>query len=221
MEPKIDGRTKEGRAMRNAQAESNDDLMHGDPMRGNVRGTMRQQVREASRSGGSVVIGHNGEQLTRTRKSGIDPFDFPKSMVPQGWEYQWCAVSSYGNAEIMRTQNIEFYQNGWRPVPAERHDGFFLPKGQKGEIVVRGQMLMERPSELCQEARAEDYRIARQQMLDRDQSLMGGKANVRNALPDGFAMDNRYRGTGGDLRMSIDRALDVPAPAHQLAEPGE
>ena len=87
--------------------------------------------------------------------------------------------------------------------------------------MVRGQMLMERPSELCQEARAEDYRIARQQMLDRDQSLMGGKANVRNALPDGFAMDNRYRGTGGDLRMSIDRALDVPAPAHQLAEPGE
>jgi len=202
-----------------------DDLMRGDPARANVRGNMRNQVREPARSAQrGEVVGRNGEVLTRTRRSGVDPFDFPKNFIPDGWEYQWCAVSSYGNMEIMRTQNLEFYQNGWRPVPAERHDGYFLPKGQSGEIVVRGQCLMERPTELCKQARQEDYNTARRQMTDRDESLLGGKANVRGAMPDGFAMDGRkVRGfqTGGQLRMNIDPALDVPSPSHQLAEPGE
>jgi hypothetical protein len=58
-------------------------------------------------------------------------------------------------------------------------------------------------------------------MRDRDQSLMGRKANLRGTIPDGFEMGGKYRGTGGSLRMNIDPGLDIPMPSHPLAEPGE
>jgi hypothetical protein len=74
---------------------------------------------------------------------------------------------------------------------------------------------------MSQEAANEDKRNAIQQMRDRDQSLMGGKANVAAAMRDGIEMSQKYRGTGGNLRMSIDPGLDVPMPSHKLAEPGE
>lgn len=182
-----------------------------------------RQTAAPGREGGArgEYRGRNGEVLTRSRKSGIDPFDIPKGFAPAGWEYQWCAVASLGNKEIVRTMNIEFQQNGWRPVEATRHEGYFMPKGEAGPIVVRDQMLMERPVEMCEDARAEDKRNAIQQMRDRDQSLMGGKANLSGAMRDGFEMNDKYRGTGGRLKMSIDPGLDVPMPSHKLAEPGE
>ena len=74
---------------------------------------------------------------------------------------------------------------------------------------------------MSEQAKAEDEDTARRQMRDRDQALMGGKANLRNAMNNGIEMSDRYRGTGGNLRMSIDPALDVPAPAYQPPEPGE
>jgi hypothetical protein len=185
------------------------------------RNAARDAVHQNARLGPREFEGRDGEVLTRTRKSGLDPFHVPKNFPPEGWEYQWCAVAAVGNKEVMRTQNIEFFQNGWRPVPAKRHDGYFLPKGEEGPIVVRDQMLMERPSEMCDDARNEDKRNAIQQMRDRDESLMGGKANLKAAMRDGIEMGGKYRGTGGNLRMSIDPALDIPMPSHKLAEPGE
>lgn len=190
------------------------------PSRRGKRGG-RQAGVAAQGVGRGEYAGRGGEVLTRSRKSGIDPFNIPKGFAPPGWEYQWCAVASLGNKEIVRTMNIEFQQNGWRPVEATRHEGYFMPKGEAGPIVVRDQMLMERPTEMCDDARAEDKRNAIQQIRDRDQSLMGGKANVAAAMRDGIEMSEKYRGTGGRLKMSIDPALDVPMPSHKLAEPGE
>jgi len=183
------------------------------------RGRPRKQVREPAReavreqvrdSGGTVVVqGRNGEILTRSRKEGIDPFDVPLSFIPDGWSYQWNAVSTYGNSEIFQAQNIEFHQNGWRPVPANRHDGFFMPHGHSGSIIVRGQMLVERPLPLTKEAQAEQEFRAAQQMRDRDAALMGGRASPRQAMRGGFEMGGRYRGTGGDIKVTVDPALDV------------
>lgn len=209
-ERKVDGRTKEGRALRAAGIQR----ARQTRARGNVRDQVREPMREAR--GGNVVIGHNGEQLSRKRKSTGDMFEIPKELIPKGWEYQWCAVSIVGNSEILMDQNLMFQENGWRSVPSERHDGRFMPVGHKGHIIRGGQMLMERPKALCDEARAEDIALARRQIQDRDQSLMGGKANVRN-LPSGFEMGGKYRGTGGSLKMSIDPGIDVPMPHHQVA----
>ena len=79
---------------------------------------------------------------------------------------------------------------------------------------------MERPKSLSDEARAEDIRLAKQLISDRNESLK--LSGMRKNMGDGFEMGNKYRGTGGDIRMSIDRSLDVPSPpSHELAEPGE
>jgi hypothetical protein len=42
-----------------------------------------------------------------------------------------------------RAQRAE--RNGWRPVPASRHDGLFMPPGHQGAIELEGQRLYELP----------------------------------------------------------------------------
>lgn len=192
------------------------------PRRGRPRGPARQtQVRESNRDPGRglEVVGRDGEILTRHRQSASDPFEIPPDVVPDGWTYQWNVVSVTGNAEVVLDQSNGMYENGWRPVPADRHPGRFVPRGTKGEVIRGGQRLEERPLVLTQQARAEDMAYARRQVSDRDQALMGNKANLRGAMGNGIEMGGRYRGTGGDLRMSIDRGLDIPTPQHELAGP--
>jgi len=216
----IDGRTREGKAQREAQRAA---FTARDDQREPTRGLARESDREPEREhrGGEQIVGRNGEVLSRKRKGGVDPYDIPKEIIPPGWDYQWNVISVVGNSDVVMDQGMGMHENGWRPVPAERHPGRFVPRGRTGEIIRGGMRLEERPLALTEQARAEDIKNARQLMRDRDQSLMGGKANLRGNMPEGFAMGGRYRGTGGDLRMSIDRALDVQPPSHQLADPGE
>ena len=208
VEKKPDGRSREARAKREADklaavAHAAREGVIADevlvPRRPNVQAGIQPQMKGMGKSarGGVVVQGRDGEILTRTRKSGLDPFDVPLSFIPDGWDYQWNAQEIVGAMEIARGQFNEFQQNGFRAVPASRHDGFFMPRGYTGSIIVRGQVLMERPKQLGDEARAEDQRNARRQMRDRDEALMGARANLRVNVPGGFEMNpQRYRGTG-------------------------
>lgn len=205
IEKAVDGRTKEGRAARGAGRTA----------------SRRTAPRETADSGARIVIGRNGEQLSRTRTEVGDKFDVPIALIPSGWEYQWNSVTVHGNADVVMNQSNTMYANGWRPVEATRHDGMFMPKGHKGSIIIEGLRLDERPKVLCDDARKEGENKARRQMSDRDQALMGGKANLRGKMGDGIEMGGRYRGTGADLRMSIDPGLDIPAPSHTLAQDGE
>ena len=127
-----------------------------------------------------------------------------------------CAVSVVGNAELLLDQNLMFAENGWRPVPSGRYPGRFMPAGHKGSIIRGQQMLMERPAALCDEARADDIRAAKQLISDRNESLK--LSGVRKAMADGFEMSGKYRGTGGNIRMSIDPGLDIPVPQHTVIE---
>lgn len=232
-EKKIDGRSKEARAVR-AQTESQTMSIDGDEEgNGSVRAAAppqrqaaRQPAREAARQlarqparEASEVLGRNGEVLTRKRTGALDPFHVPPDMIPEGWAYQWNTVSVMGSTDACMSVSNSMYENGWRPVPASRHPGKFVPFGKSGDIVRDGQRLEERPAILSQQASAEDVRMAKQLISDRNDSLK--LSGVKNAMPDGFAMSNRYRGTGGSIKMDIDRALDIEPPSHQLAEPGE
>ena len=140
---KVDGRSREARAARQTQA--------------------RTATRSTARTG--EVIGRNGEVLSRKRTLSGDIFAIPKELIPDGWEYQWAAISVVGNTEIMMDQNLMFNENGWRPVPSDRYPGRFMPAGHKGNITRGGQMLMERPAVLCEQARQEDIRNARQFLI--------------------------------------------------------
>jgi hypothetical protein len=206
---KVDGRSREARAAR---------APHRPVARTNPRIAPREVSRAPSRKE-AVVVGRDGQPLTRKRNSVNDPFHIPDNIVPKGWSYQWNVVSVIGNSDVVLSQNMAMYENGWRPVPAERHPGLFVPVGKTGDVVRDGQRLEERPMALTQEARAEDVMIAKRQIADRNESLK--LAGVKNQMPDGFSMGGKYRGTGGDIRMSIDRALDIPTPQHELAERGE
>jgi hypothetical protein len=182
----------------------------------------RTPQRETQR-GGNEIIGRSGEVLTRRRSAGIDPYHIPEGIAPDGWTYQWNTVSVYNDSGIVMDQQMGMYENGWRAVPATRHPGMFVPVGTKGDIVRGGQRLEERPAILTEQAKAEEIAVARRQMQDRDESLMGSKAGLRKAMENnqGFEMSNKYRGSGGQLKMSIDPGVDIPAPSHPLAGPGE
>lgn len=187
-----------------------------------TRSTTRQANRDPSREApGGVILSRTGEVLSRKRTEAGDIFDLPEGVKEKGWDYQWCAVSVMGNQEILLDQNLMMAENGWRPVPCDRWPGRFMPAGHKGNIVRGGQMLMERPMALSDQAKREEYQKAAGQMRDRDQALMGRKADLRGNMPDGFAVGGRYRGTGGDIRLNIDPAVDAPLPQYELAEPGQ
>jgi hypothetical protein len=175
---------------------------------------------------GVTAVGRNNETLSRTRKGGIDQYHFDPAIVPEGWEYQWNSVSVLGNGDVVRSQMMQMQANGWAPVQAERHDGVFMPKGYKGEIVIGGCRLEERPSILCEEARLEDRANAAQLLSDRNESLK--VAGVNKNLPAGFdplrGAQRRVLGQGGDnIRMSIDASLDhmIPKPGHTIAGPDD
>lgn len=195
-----------------APAMSIDDQSHEEAPTASQRASTRTPVREAARTparglGRGEALGRNNEVLSRKRTQTGDIFDIPKDLIPAGWEYQWCAVSVTGNSEILLDQNLMFAENGWRSVPADRYPGRFMPVGHKGSIIRGSQMLMERPKSLSDEARAEDVKAAKQLISDRNESLK--LSGVKKNLQDGFEMSDRYRGTGGGVRMQIDKSLDV------------
>lgn len=178
----------------------------------------RPAMRESARSG-VVAMSREGHPLTRTRTGAGDPYAIPPEIIPPGWDYQWNAITVVGNKEILMDQNLQMEANGWRPVPASRHDGRFMPVGHSGSIIRGGLRLDERPMVLSEEARAEDLRNAKRLISDRNESLK--LTGIKRQLGEGIEMNQRYRGTGGDIRMSIDSALDIPKPQHQIAGPDE
>ena len=203
-EKKVDGRTKEGRMLRLQEAMA--------------AGTA--PIPQPPRPGRVAARGRAGEILSRNATQVGDEFELPESMKEPGWSYQWCAVSINGDSDITLNMLQDFEANGWRPVPAGRFPGRFMKQGTPADaaIVRKGQMLMERPQSLTDEAAAEDKNKALAQMRDRDQSLMGHSANLRGSMPSGFEMGGRYRGTGGDLKISIDHGVDIPKPEHQVVK---
>ena len=232
---KPDGRSREARAIRagsleqplpkqdaaSAAAEQAEIMKASQRSRtlASARTQTKEPVRTPARDG--TYVGHNGEILTRNMKGGVDPYNIPQEIIPKGWSYQWNVVTVYNSKDVTMDQTNDMYQNGWRPVPAERHPGRWVPIGTKGEIILRGQRLEERPEEMTRDALLESYNMARRQMQDRNNSLMGSRADFQGNLPQGFelnkdAMTYKGRKTG----MTIDREA-APKPSYDIAGPDE
>lgn len=144
---------------------------------------------------------------TRVRRSD-DRYAFDKSIVPDGWVYQWKRHTILGQEDP--SYQAELHQVGFTPVPAERHDGMFLPVGFKGSIIIGGQILMERPVELEMEARAEDKARA-------DAQVRGSKEQFGLATRAPGFETNTPNARRASFARSQYEAVDAPAPTHQLA----
>lgn len=83
------------------------------------------------------------EILARGDLHEVGQFDVPEDIIPEGYVYQWHRTEVYGQPDNKSITNA--LRNGWRAVPASRHDGVWMPAGHDGSIDVEGQRLMELP----------------------------------------------------------------------------
>ncbi len=98
--------------------------------------------------------------LPRRRHS--DPFHVPEDMIPQGRSYQWMHLV-YDQALFKSNGPMP---NAWAPVPASRHDGYFMPAGHIGDIEVNGLGLFEKPKFEVEAERASQVAAAHKQVDD-------------------------------------------------------
>lgn len=139
----------------------------------------------------------------RTRKfKGADmpnKFEVAKSDIPAGMSYQWNNHSIFGQEQ--HAYSAFMAQQGWEPVPASRHP-HLMPPGYEGPIIVDGQVLMERPTELTIEALQEE--------LDRARGEVRLKEEQLGAAPQGTMPRARANGTSEFIQVSKEIEPGTP-----------
>lgn len=108
---------------------------------------------------------------SRRRKSSVaeDMFFIPLEEIPEGLSYEWKRYSNLGEENPFYLAQMR--EQGWEPVDPKRHPNWVPPGYSQPHIIKGGQILMERPIELTEEARAEDRVLARRQVREAEQRL--------------------------------------------------
>lgn len=154
-----DGRTREGKAVRrtlDATSISHKPMDATDNSVARAEARLRE-IRENQPEGGAIR----------------DKFWAPEP--PAGWDYQWKATHVMG--EEQSAYIVELNRQGWTPVPLSRYPSM-MPGSWKGSTIEQeGQVLMERPSILTEEARAQEARAAREAVLTKEQQLRSGRGS--------------------------------------------
>lgn len=158
-----------------------------------VRDEMVSSARQPQAGGRATALGRDNSVLTRKRPSEVDKFAIPLNLIPDGWTYEWKRKSIFGMNDDDHVTGL--MENGWRPVPAERHAGQFMVRGGSGEIVRDGLLLMERPLSLTLEARAEEKQNAKMLIAIQNEQY-GAK------LPAG--MDGNHPGARARINTSYE-----------------
>ena len=172
------------------------------PAESETRPTNRDPVR-------AVAIGRDGQEISRKRKSNTNPFYIDPRMIPEGWDYQWVTHTVYNMPDT--SHQVMMAENGWTPVPAERHAGYFMPPDYKGPIIRDGLMLMERPMILTEEARMEDRQKAH------DQKHGARKQFGIQGLSQSFTADTPGARANTYARSSYESGADIPRPQHKIS----
>lgn len=100
---------------------------------------------------------------------GVDEFRINKEDVPAGWEYEWKRKTFLG-AEDPAYQ-VQLARAGWEAVPTARHPAYMPLEGNYPVIERKGMILMERPKEICDEARLIELNKARRQVRQKEAQL--------------------------------------------------
>jgi len=115
---------------------------------------------------------------------GIDEFYIDPRVIPDGWSYEWKRFTTLGAQDP--AYQVQLAMKGWEPVPAQRHQEM-MPEGYRGETIERrGQILMERPKEITEEAKQRELRAARSQVRQKEEQIKGTPAGANSP----FARDN-------------------------------
>lgn len=121
-------------------------------------------------------------EQTSSDDDGVDKFYIDPKAIPDGWSYEWKSFTVLGKENP--SYQVAMAHKGWESVPRTRHP-HMMPHNYQGETIEReGMILMERPLEITQEAKARDLRIARSQVRGKEEQL-GGSA------PGTFDRDNK------------------------------
>lgn len=135
-----------------------------------------------------------------------DPFFVPQDMVPQGRSYQWWHLV-HDKFYFHRREGDPLV--GWAPVPASRHDGYFMPFGHVGDIEVQGLGLFEKPKFEVDQERALNVDAAHQLVAD------WAKNAADAGLSGEFKVDGLETAIGTDIFSSsknktIETSVRIP-----------
>lgn len=137
------------------------------------RPNLRAPVREENMSSvdrakkrAAELRGHIG-----SLDEGVDKYFIDANMIPEGWTYEWKRRLLMGQEDPSYAVNLA--RMGWEAVPVSRHP-FMMPADWKGGTIERdGMVLMERPAEVVDEARAIERKRARDQVRAKEAQLSG------------------------------------------------
>lgn len=154
-----------------------------------MRETMREEMRDES-------------DFTYSPDDENDRLKVPVHLIPDGMDYLWVTASIYGQPQPQRLSR--FQRQGWRPVPATRHDGMFMPKGHQGYIEVDGLILHERSKKISDLAKAHEIKKAKGQIRAKEAQLLGGQV-------DGVSLDTQHPSAlrSNRINKSYER-IDIP-----------
>lgn len=150
----IDGRTREGRAMKAVAPGS---------------------VKEASADSRARAEARIREIRGNPELQGMERDKYYAPPPPDGWSYEWKLKSVMNQDDLDRIRQIE--AAGWEPVPLARHPEL-MPRNYTGNTIeVGGLVLMERPNIFTEEAKAEERRLAREAVAMKEMQMREGRNN--------------------------------------------
>lgn len=154
------------------------------------RDTMRE---DDSRSRAAKRLAEFREHNDNNDMEEEDRFHINPKIIPDGWSYEWKKKSVWGKEDP--NYEVGVARRGWEAVPASRHPEL-MPAGNFSTIERDGMILMERPMELTEDARARDRQAARKQVKDKEEQL--------NDAPKGqFERNNK-----GDSLRKINKSYE-------------
>ncbi len=115
-------------------------------------------------------------EQTASDDDGVDKFYIDPKLIPDGWSYEWKTYTVLGKENP--SYQVAMAHKGWEAVPRSRHPQL-MPINYQGETIEReGLILMERPLEITNEAKARDLRIARAQVRGKEEQLGASPAGT-------------------------------------------
>jgi hypothetical protein len=131
---------------------------------------------------------------------GSDEFYINPAIIPDGWSYEYKRVTVLNQPDP--SYQVLLQMRGWEAVPRTRHPELMPDNWTGNTIEKKGMILMERPMEITESARAMDRAAARELVQSKEQQLSG-------APPGQFERDNK--GTPlAKIRKSYEKGMAIP-----------